>query len=84
MAPRTQGFIAIPGAVAVIDSVVAGAVAGVAAIGLDLGTGITLTLGGVAFLVSLSVFFAWGRRELARGLASLDPLFSGPPSDDAA
>ena len=56
--PRTQGFIAIPGAVAVIDSVVAGAVAAVAAIGLDLGTGITLTLGGVAFLVSLSVFFA--------------------------
>src|SRR5215471_9604351 len=36
--PPTQAFVAVPGVVAVIDSVVAGAIAGIACIGLDLGT----------------------------------------------
>jgi hypothetical protein len=76
--PRTQAFVAVPGVVAVIDSVVAGAAAGIAAIGLDLGTASALALGGVAFLVSLSLFFAWGRRQIARGLASLEPRFPRP------
>ncbi len=82
--PRTQAFVAVPGVVAVIDSVVAGAILGIAAIGLDLGTASALTLGGAAFLVSLSLFFAWGRRQIGRGLASLDPRFPAPTPDDAA
>ena len=41
-----QPFFAIPGVVAVIDSVVAGAIAGIAALGLDLGVGGALALGG--------------------------------------
>jgi hypothetical protein len=36
---RAQPFIAIPGVVAMLDSVVAGAIAGIAGLGLDLGVG---------------------------------------------
>ena len=45
--PPTQAFVAAPGVVSVISSVVAGAAAGVAAIGLDLGTAAALVLGSV-------------------------------------
>ena len=49
---------------------------------LDLGTAGALALGGAACLVSLGAFFAWGRRQIARGLASLDPRFQAPTPDD--
>ncbi|HET8969020.1 MAG TPA: hypothetical protein VFN06_06305, partial [Gaiellaceae bacterium] len=75
--PRIQAFVAVPGVVAVIDSVVAGAMVAIAAIGLELSTASTLTLGAAAFLVSLGLFFVWGRRQIARGLASLEPRFPG-------
>jgi hypothetical protein len=58
------GFVAIPGVVAVIDSVVAGAIAGIAAVALDLGPAAALALGGVLFLVSLAGFIAWGDRQI--------------------
>jgi hypothetical protein len=77
--PRSQAFIAVPGVVAVVDSVVAGATAGIAAIGLDLGTAGALLLGASFFAVSLGAFFAWGHREMARGKLVLNPLFPTPP-----
>jgi hypothetical protein len=54
-----QGFVAVPGVVGVIDSVVAGAIAGIAAVGLDLDTGAALALGGVLFLVSTPASSPW-------------------------
>ena len=58
---KTQAFVAVPGLVAVIDSVVAGAVAGIAAIGLDLGVAGALVLGNLFFLLSLAFFVRWRR-----------------------
>ena len=81
--PKTQLFVAVPGVVAVIDSAVAGAIAGIAAIGLDLGTAGAIALGGAAFLVSLSAFFAYGRREIAKGPTDMIPMFPEPSSDEA-
>jgi hypothetical protein len=76
--PRTQAFVAIPGVVAVVDSVIAGAVAGIAAIGLDLGTAVALILGGAAFVVSLAAFVGFAAREIERHKLELDPLFPTP------
>src|SRR6185295_12831021 len=47
--PWTQAFVAVPGVVAVIDSVVAGAIGSIAAIGLDLGTAAAVGIGAVLF-----------------------------------
>jgi len=80
--PRTQAFVAAPGVVAVMSSVVAGAAAGIAAIGLDLGTAAALVLGGVLFTVSLVGFAAWAQRRIARSRTELDVLFP-TPTDDA-
>lgn len=78
--PWTQAFVAVPGVVAVIDSAVAGAIAGIAAIGLDLGTAAALALGVAAFLVSLVSFARWGRRQIVRWRRELDPLFPTAPA----
>jgi hypothetical protein len=79
----TQAFVAVPGVVAVVDSVVAGAILGIAAFGLDLGTTASLIMGGAAFLASLAVFAAWGDRQIERRRGELDPLFPTPRADDA-
>src|SRR5262249_11657286 len=77
--PRpTQAFVAVPGVVAVIDSVVAGAIAGIAGIGLDLGTAAALLLGILFFLVSLAGFVMWAIRILARYRTEIDSLFPSP------
>jgi hypothetical protein len=81
--PRTQAFVAVPGVVAVVDSVVAGAVGGIAAIGLDVGTGAALAVGAALFAVSLASFVAWGWRAIARGKDAFDPLFPTPPANGA-
>ena len=77
----TQAFIAVPGVVAVVDSVVAGAVAGIAAIGLDLGTAGALLLGGAAFLLSLACFVAYAGREIGRYRREIEILFPTPSAD---
>jgi hypothetical protein len=77
--PWTQAFVAVPGVVAVVDSVVAGAVAGIAALALDLGTAVSLALGGFFFLVSLAYFAWWARRAIYKYSSELDPLFPSPP-----
>jgi len=76
--PPAQAFVAIPGVVAVIDSVVAGAIAGVVGIGLDLGTSGALILGIVFFLISLGGFVAWAMRITARYRTEIDSLFPSP------
>jgi hypothetical protein len=73
-----QPFVAIPGVVAVIDSVIAGAIAGIAALGLDVGVGGALALGAVAFLISLVLFAAWARRTITRYVAQLVVRFPTP------
>jgi hypothetical protein len=73
-----QPFLSIPGVVAVVDSVVAGAIAGIAALGLDLGTGWSLALGWLAFALSLAAFVLWARREIARHVGHLVVRFPSP------
>jgi hypothetical protein len=77
---RYQSFVAIPGVVAVLDAVVAGAIAGIAMIGLDVGTTATIALGIVVFVVTLLGFAAWGVRSITRYRAGLVVRF--PSSDD--
>ena len=76
-----QGFVAIPGVVGVIDSVVAGAIAGIAAIALDLDTAEALALGGLLFVVSAAGFVAFGDRQIERFRDELDPVFPSPPRE---
>ena len=61
--------------VAVIDSVVAGGFAGIAAVGLGLGTVGALVLGALVFLVSLAGFVTWAHRSIASYREELDVLF---------
>ena len=75
---RSQGFIAAPGVVAVMDSVVAGAIAAIAAIGLGAGTVPALVVGAALFVASLLMFFAWGRRMIAKGRERFEPLYPTP------
>jgi hypothetical protein len=78
--PPTQAFVAVPGVVAVIDSVVAGAIAGIAGMGLDLGTAAALVLGIAFFLISLACFVAWAMRIVARYRSELESRFPSPRS----
>ena len=80
---RGQPFIAIPGVVAVIDSVVAGAMAAIDGIGLGVGTWGALTLGCTFFLLSLACFAAWAWRQIASYRMRGDTLFP-TPADSAA
>jgi hypothetical protein len=63
--PPFQGFVAVPGVVAVLDSVVAGAIAGIAGLAAGAGTGLALSLGGLAFLLCLAGFAVVARRSIA-------------------
>ena len=80
--PRYQAFVAAPGVVAVMNSVVAGAAAGIAGLGLDVGIAWSLVLGCVSFLVSIVLFIVWARGKIGGFLSGLDPLFPSPPSDE--
>jgi hypothetical protein len=75
---RLQPFISAPGVIAVIDSVVAGAAAGIAAVGLDLGVSAALALGAVLFLVSVVFFAVWARGQIGRVSTDLEPMFPSP------
>ncbi len=79
--PRYQPFVSAPGVVAVINSVVAGAAAGVAAMALDLGIASSLVAGGVFFLASIVFFVVWARGRVGRFLAGAAPLFPTPAAD---
>jgi hypothetical protein len=76
--PRTQAFVAVPGVVAVVNSVVAGAAAGIAGVGLDLGLPGSIALGCGFFLLSIALFVAWGIRVIPKLLADEDTRFPSP------
>jgi len=76
-----QVFVALPGVIAVLDAVVAGAFAGIAALALDLGTAASLTLGALAFLLAMAGFVAYGLRTIAAYRRALTPRFPTPPAD---
>ena len=78
-----QGFIAIPGVVAVLNSVIAGAIAGIGALGLELATGVSLVLGAVAFLVSLAAFIVVGVRAIAAYRRNMVVRFPTPSVEAA-
>ena len=82
--PHLQAFVAAPGVVAVIDSVVAGAAAGIAGVGLDLGVAWSLVLGGAFFCSSLLFFAFWARSRIGGFLSGAEPLFPTPPTADGA
>jgi hypothetical protein len=77
--PRYQAFVSAPGVVAVIDSVVAGAAAGIAGLALDVGVGWSLVLGAACFLASIGYFVAWARGKIGEFLPGHEPLFPSPP-----
>jgi len=60
---------------------VAGAIAGIAAIALDLDTGAALALGGLLFVISAAGFVALGDRQIERFRDELDPVFPSPPRE---
>jgi hypothetical protein len=53
-----QGFIALPGTVSVLDSVVAGAIGAIAALALGAGTALALVVAAVLFCATLAGFAA--------------------------
>jgi hypothetical protein len=79
--PPTQALVAVPGVVAVIDSVVAGGIAGVVALGLDLGTAAALVLGALFFVISLAIFISFAMWTIAVWRTEIDSLFPTPPRD---
>ncbi len=79
--PRMHAFVTILGVVAVVNSVVAGAIAGIAVLELDLGTAASLAAGGVFFVLSIGAFAVWAERTITRYTAALNPIFPSPPGD---
>jgi hypothetical protein len=79
--PRYQAFVSAPGVVAVINSVVAGAAAGVVGMALDLGIAWSLVLGCVFFLASIALFVVWARGKVGGFLSGVEPLFPSPTGD---
>jgi hypothetical protein len=75
--PRMQPFVALPGVIALLDAIVAGAVAGIAALGLDFGVGGSLTVGALAFLGTIGGFAVWAKALIAR-LQDVDVRFPRP------
>ena len=79
--PRLQPFVSVPGVVAVIDSVVAGAAAAIAAFALDLGIAGSVAVGIFFFLLSVAFFATWVKRVARPRGRALDPLFPSPPAE---
>ena len=79
MPGRFQALVAIPGVVAVLDSVVAGAVFGIGALALDAGTATSIVIGAAAFVLSIAGFIGFGARAIAAYRRSLVARFPTPP-----
>ena len=85
--PRTtsrpfQAFVAAPGLIAVLDSVVAGATAGIAVLGVDLGTAASIGAGVAAFSISLAAFIAFGVRSIHGYRRDMVVRFPSPASTE--
>ena len=77
--PQFQGFVAVPGVVAVLDSVVAGATAGIAALGSGQGTGVCVLLGVITFVATLAAFVVFAVVSIGRYRRSAVVRFPSPP-----
>jgi hypothetical protein len=74
--PHIQGFVAIPGVIAVLDSVIAGATAAIAALGLGTGTAAAVGVGIACFALTLAGFVAfavWAVSGMRRRMVSRFP-----------
>jgi hypothetical protein len=78
--PQIQGFIAIPGVIAVLDAVVAGATAAIAGLGLGAGTALAVVVGVLVFAVVLAGFAAFAVLAVTRFRGTLDIRFPTPPN----
>jgi hypothetical protein len=78
--PRIQPFVAVPGVVALVDSVVAGAIAGIVGLAFDVGMWGSLALGTGGFVVSLVLFVRWAERAVEAYRTDLEVRFPGPES----
>jgi hypothetical protein len=81
--PRMQPFVALPGIVALLDAMVAGAVAGIAGLGLDIGMGGSLALGAVAFLIAVVLFAVLATRVIAGYEEQVVIRFPTPPDEES-
>jgi hypothetical protein len=77
--PRVQPLITVPGVVALVDSVVAGAAFAIVGLGLDLALGWRIVLGCAGFVLSFAFFLAWARRWIASFQTDLVVRFPSPP-----
>jgi hypothetical protein len=66
----------------VLDSVVAGAVVGIAALALDAGTVATISFGAVVFVLSMAGFVAYGIKTITTYRRSLAVRFPGPAAGE--
>jgi hypothetical protein len=73
-----QGFIALPGTIAVLDSVVAGATGGIAALALDAGTAVVLVVGALVFCAALAGFSLLAARSIHTSQRSFVVRFPPP------
>lgn len=73
-----QGFIALPGIIAVLDSVVAGAVGAIAALALDAGTLETLVVGAVVFCAAIAGFILLATTSVKAAQRSFVVRFPAP------
>ena len=76
--PQLQGFVALPGVIAVLDSVIAGAVAAIAALGLGAGTAGAVAVGIVSFALTLAGFVAFAVRAIGRMRRNIVARFPTP------
>jgi hypothetical protein len=81
--PRRQAFIAVPGVVAVLDAVVAGAIAGIAGLGLDLGTAASIAIALAALTLTLVGFGVWAVRTILRYRSTMVVRFPTPPDGES-
>ncbi|HEX9476869.1 MAG TPA: hypothetical protein VGA41_09430 [Candidatus Dormibacteraeota bacterium] len=73
-----HGFVTLPGMLMVIVAAVAGAIAGLAAIGFGAPTLGVLAAGAAGFAVALVLMGSWGRMSVRRFSPSLEPRFPSP------
>lgn len=81
--PVFQLFVGIPGVVAVIDSVVAGAIAGIACFGLDAPLWLSLAGAAAGFGIALLVFAVTAERSVARYIDGTVVRFPTPGGEEA-
>ena len=79
-----QGFVAVPGVIAVLSAVVAGATGGIAAIGLGASTTTTITVAMACFAVALLTFILFARHWVAIYRDSMVVRFPRPKEERTA